>query len=217
MRHPEKAKPATAGGSEPVSNDPSGKGIDTTNSDGKANAQAAQARAESCIRRAVACAKSCTRRAAAIHEAGHIVIAKHFGYRPLSAWIRYRSGKWTGRVTLNKRDVDAMSPETKLAFCVAGAVAEHVWFRYPIEDFWRGHEAQLSDSDYRSDVGHKAISFLDWNFADGRDEWLWNEPPDSFPPEHAAIVQVHRLLDPDGPVWQSLIAEARRLIVESQR
>jgi hypothetical protein len=71
------------------------------------------------------------RRRAAVHEAGHAVMARHFGWRGVAAEIwrieaptRDRSS-WTGRCWL--QPPNRVSMRRKRLVAVAGVVAERLW------------------------------------------------------------------------------------------
>jgi hypothetical protein len=139
------------------------------------------------------------RRSAAIHEAGHVVIARRLGFELLSAWIVPHDGEepddrtWIGRVQIG-RPHEASEYDRRM-LGVAGAVAEHLWHGGWIED-------------YSPDEG---MSESDWHLAG------WSDPDDE--PDDVfldAIEDVGRLFTRDGAGWQELIAEARRLIVASR-
>jgi len=67
-----------------------------------------------------------SRRRAAIHEAGHVMIARLFGYTLASAWlIRDDDAYWTGRVQL--RNMIPINAAQSRMIGVAGAVAEACW------------------------------------------------------------------------------------------
>jgi hypothetical protein len=139
------------------------------------------------------------RRSAAIHEAGHVVIARTLGFELLSAWIVPHDGEepddrtWIGRVQIG-RPHEASEYDRRM-LGVAGAVAEHLWHGGWIED-------------YSPDEG---MSESDWHLAG------WSDPDDE--PDDVfldAIEDVGRLFTRDGAGRQELIAEARRLIVASR-
>jgi hypothetical protein len=79
------------------------------------------------------------RRMAAVHEAGHVVVARRLGLRISSAWIVPNEREtaadeqtWSGRVQIESlQGVDQLS---RRMVGVAGAVAEWVWWGGWIED-----------------------------------------------------------------------------------
>jgi hypothetical protein len=75
---------------------------------------------------------------------------------------------------------------------LAGEVAEHLWFGGGIEDFYPG-----------------TMSESDWCLTGCKPD----EPDDAL---MVAVEEVGRLLARGGRQWPALIAEARRLIVESR-
>lgn len=94
------------------------------------------------------------RRLAAIHEAGHVVIARGLGLVVLQAWIE-PSGRtqhqlkneksWTGRTTI-QRSVD---PLERRMVGTSGSVAELCWWGGDIDpDYWTNPD-MMSLSDWR--------------------------------------------------------------------
>jgi hypothetical protein len=78
------------------------------------------------------------RRLAAVHEAGHVVIARRVGFRIASAWIMPNDGEdaehegtWTGRVQIESVRADKFACRM---VGVAGSVAEHLWLGGSIDD-----------------------------------------------------------------------------------
>jgi hypothetical protein len=136
------------------------------------------------------------RRNAAVHEAGHIVVARWARAGVASAWIIQNDGlaadekAWAGRVQIIS--VSDVNPHRRRMIGVAGAVAEHLWCDGWIEDFWPDG---MSDSDWR----------LAGCGPDEYDDALWH-----------AIHSVGRMFRADGPVWPAVLREARRLIVNSR-
>lgn len=134
------------------------------------------------------------RRMAAVHEAGHVVIAKMLGI-PVLASITVRSdldfdfrreriwAGWTLRIG------DTANDEQLRMFGVAGAVAELCWLREPV-DLCFGD--LMSESDC-------AIAQCDPDYPD--DECM------------DAAFAVAKILRPDGSYWHRVLHEARKLIV----
>lgn len=138
------------------------------------------------------------RRYAAIHEAGHVVVARYLGLSPVQAEIRkidphdYTEKEWVGSTRCLMQGVD---PSTRIMVAVAGSVAEACW-RYEIfdelyttlEDF----PEQMSQSDWdMSGCSPGAVS-----------EQFWD-----------AMERVFELLNRDtGKLWNVLLREARILI-----
>jgi hypothetical protein len=82
------------------------------------------------------------RRKAAIHEAGHVVLARHLG--ELGAYARLErtfapdvacEKQWAGHTEFNLNKL--CSRRAKIMIAVAGAVAEYCWKRWDFEeDSW---------------------------------------------------------------------------------
>ena len=134
------------------------------------------------------------RRGAAVHEAGHVVIARHFGCRIASAWIipaddpAPNERTWIGRAQYQGVPAD---PAKRRMIGLAGEVAEHLWRGGVIEDF--SPDDAMSDSDWRC-AGY--------------------EPHCVDDALEEAAHDVSELL---AMLWAELIREARRLIVEARR
>jgi hypothetical protein len=135
------------------------------------------------------------RRCAAVHEAGHAVVARHFGCEIVSAWIVPADNPgpdektWIGRIQIMQAPAD---PLARRMIGVAGEVAEYLWFGGSIEDFY-------------PDVMSKS----DWRLSGCEPD----EPDDLL---IDAAAEVGRLLSRETPHWQALIAEIRHLIVQSR-
>src|SRR5262249_11799864 len=74
------------------------------------------------------------RRLAAVHEAGHVVVARRLGLEILSAWIRPDGSEersWDGRVQINTSDAPKIARQM---VGVAGSVAEWLWEGGEMED-----------------------------------------------------------------------------------
>jgi hypothetical protein len=136
------------------------------------------------------------RRLAAVHEAGHVVIARRVGFKSAVAWIWPNEGprekrSWLGRTLLQKGpQVDDVS---RRMVGVAGSIAEHLWHGGWIEEY----------------LPQEEMSESDWRLAG----CVPNQPDDVL---MSAIGEVGQLLARDGSEWQALIAESRRLIVDSR-
>ena len=137
------------------------------------------------------------RRQAAVHEAGHVVVAGLLGYNPVSAWIcltdsanlLFEKG-WCGRVQFW---LHGASDHDRRMIGVAGEVATIHWNEDFVEDcFW---ESDLSESDWD----------LTGCTPDEPDKRLFD-----------AVREVSVLLARNGPHWPSLARTARRLICESR-
>ena len=104
------------------------------------------------------------RRLAAIHEAGHAVMATHLGYES-HAWIHRndtyapRDEKtWLGHMTM--RSMPGAGHPHARRVAVAGMVAETLWKNGHDEDYleWYGWEDYLQDD--------ACMSYADWRLAD---------------------------------------------------
>lgn len=143
------------------------------------------------------------RRKAAIHEAGHVVVADHVNrdrqVRGASAHIfrnatdDHRNQKtWLGKAEFSD---SYLSPFDRRMIACAGEAAELIWEKSEPEPFdWWCPEA---------------MSPSDWKLAEC-------EPgePDELCCE--AIEELARLLSRDGPLWRDVTHEARRLIVDER-
>ena len=139
------------------------------------------------------------RRLAAVHEAGHLVVAAHFGLKRAKARIRRAEAPmpdgraWTGRVQFAGLDV-LSSLERRMLGC-AGAAAELCWQHEDIHpDYW---------------IEADRMSESDWRLAG----CLLGEPDDLC---IEAIEELQYLLSEDGPLWGDLLRQARQLIVEAR-
>jgi hypothetical protein len=138
------------------------------------------------------------RRLAAVHEAGHVVVAARFGLHPDTAWIRRAKSPaeqpaWIGRVQFV--DVGVLSALERRMLGCAGAMAELLWQGEDIHpDYW---------------IEADRMSEADWDLAGC-------EPgePDDICIE--AIEELEQLLSEDGPLWSDLLRHARQLIVEAR-
>jgi hypothetical protein len=136
------------------------------------------------------------RRMAAVHEAGHVVIARRLGLEIVSAWIVPNDGEpdertWAGRVQIRRpHEADEVS---RRMVGVAGPVAEYLWRGGWIEDYFPD----------------EAMSESDWHLAGCEPD----KPDDAL---MDAIGEVGQMFARGGSGWQDLIAESRRLIVASR-
>jgi len=144
------------------------------------------------------------RRHAAIHEAGHVTMARHVGLNAVSAWLEEirDPGKhdklWIGHTEylppsfLNKK----ISRKKIVMYAVAGAVAECCWNREAFdEDVW-------SDPD--------AMSASDWISCGC-------EPSVPSPKILNIIEDVFSLFSREaGELWPAVAIEARSLIRNSR-
>lgn len=138
------------------------------------------------------------RRHAAIHEAGHVVMARHVGIECRGCSIVPSPpdddlGKlWTGKTHfVSKPDDNAMR-----MIAVAGAVAEAVWKGEQFEpDDWYEPE-QMSESDW---------------------SWAGSEPGNPSDVTMRAVQEAFDLFEPSRQVWAEVLETARGLIVESRQ
>jgi hypothetical protein len=139
------------------------------------------------------------RRAAAIHEAGHLVVARWAGAEIASAWIVQNDNPAPDEKTYGGRvqivQIGGIDPRRRRMIGVAGAVAEHLGAGGWIEDLWP-EDSSISESD--------------WSLAGC-------EPGQADEAIARAIDSVGRMLRLDGPVWPQVLREARRLVVEARR
>ena len=139
------------------------------------------------------------RRLAAVHEAGHVVVAAHFGLHRAKARIRRADAPmpdgraWTGRVQIH--DLDVLSSLERRMLGCAGAAAELCWQHEDLHpDYW-------IDADHMSES--------DWRLAG----CPLGEPDDICV---EAIEELQHLLSEDGPLWSDLLRQARQLMVEAR-
>lgn len=141
------------------------------------------------------------RRRAAIHEAGHLVVAASFGLYPSSAWIAradvvdLKSERlWHGRVQFLTLDrLDAL--QRRMVGC-AGAVAELSWCREDVEPTIWGELDLMSPSDWGL-CGVARPGVLDDLCVE-------------------ALERLEYFLSEGGPLWSEMLRQARRLIVEAR-
>ena len=139
------------------------------------------------------------RRLAAVHEAGHVVVAVRFGLYPDAAWIRRAevpmsdARTWVGCVRFPGLAL-LSSLERRMLGC-AGAMAELSWQREDIHpDYW---------------IEADRMSESDWRLAGCQ----FGEPDDIC---IEAIEELEYLLSEDGPLWSDLLREARQLIIDAR-
>jgi len=160
------------------------------------------------------------RRRAAIHEGGHVVVARHLGILGIGAEIRkfqsrdFTRRQWGGSFTFVEQEVVLVAsepatvkvrrapkykmrraPKYKLMLvAVAGAVAEACWCRETFDDTY--------DTWYEPSV----MSETDWDHAGCApgepSKQLWDSVEEAF-----------QLLNrSDGKLWNDLVRESRHLI-----
>jgi hypothetical protein len=146
------------------------------------------------------------RRIAAIHEAGHALMAVHLGYTA-DAWIHatetaapLEEKTWVGHMIIRSRPVKRNHPHTRMV-AVAGMVAETLWKN--------GHDEEYADpygwEDYLLDGG--CMSFSDWRLANCDP----GEPDDDLY-EIAAQVAVVFM----GKLWPTLTDMSRALMSDTE-
>lgn len=151
-------------------------------------------------RRAKIAAKD--RRYAAVHEAGHVVIARYLGVYNIQAEIRkispqdYTEKEWIGSTRCLMQGFDA---STRIMVAVAGAVAEACWNNETFDELYITLEdfpEQMSQSDWEmSGCSPGKVS-----------EQFWD-----------AMERVFELLNRDtGKLWNVLLTKARSLIERSR-
>ncbi len=147
------------------------------------------------------------RRIAAIHEAGHYVVARHLGLRSAAAWIARGTDVtdlmaeklWVGFTSTSSAERNRLSTRRAMMYGVAGAVAEEAWsLRHDSE------ECAWSDPEDLLAVG--GMSETDWATAR-------SAPCRVTPKLLRAVEDVQRLFQPGaGPLWCPLYTVARALI-----
>jgi hypothetical protein len=149
------------------------------------------------------------RRHAAVHEAGHFVVAGWAGVRQVGAWIGrsattdFRNNRsWVGQMLWSEKHMDRLSERRRMMVAVAGAFAVEVWEGHfdPDPDdggsYYLGcPEEALCDPAFMSPT--------DWRLADH--DW-----GDASPQLIRAAESAIELLE--GELWQPLIAASRTLI-----
>jgi hypothetical protein len=148
------------------------------------------------------------RRMAAIHEAGHLTMARHVGLQAASASLEripdasisvLESKFWIGKTRYLPSEIIGrkLSDRKRVMFAVAGAVAERCWIAEGFdEDLW-----------YDPD----SMSASDWAGSGC-------QPGDPTPKLFKAIQATFSLFDRQtGRLWPDVRQEARRLIEGSRR
>ena len=141
------------------------------------------------------------RRMAAVHEAGHIVIAKMLGVPVGLAYIYFTTGRnldpldhktWRGKTYCGYQRA---KKRQRCMIGVAGAVAELSWRGAPIDgEYW---------------VDPMMMSPSDWSLVEC-------EPGNPDDKCIEAIGSVTEVLERGASHWPKLVMETRRLIVASQ-
>jgi hypothetical protein len=162
------------------------------------------------------------RRLAAMHEAGHVVVAEHIRHdRQQQALATHSAGgkldmrvfaaKATARIFRNTAVKDHRSEKSWLgqASCVSKFLTPFerrmvACAGYAAELAWTGDEF---DEAYWWDP--EAMSATDWELAEC-------EPGDPDDLCGSAIIELEKLLSRGGPLWSELIVEARYLIEDER-
>jgi len=147
------------------------------------------------------------RRRAAIHEAGHVTMARHLGARVAFARLEKtfagtpehnlpEHNLWIGHTRFYFDKI--LSGRKKAMIAVAGTVSEHCWERCSFEyvfDIWDDPDV-MSPSDW---AGTGCT-------------------PGELPPRLLGIIEhTFSLFNPEtGILWPELIKEARRLIIKDR-
>ena len=144
------------------------------------------------------------RRLAAIHEAGHHVIARHRGMREVDSWIerageptRYETS-WVGHCRWRNPTRGSRRSDTMIG--VAGMIAENLWKAR--------NDLGLMDSIYDLLDDPNCMSESDWRNAGIDCDTGWTKT------QHRQIEAVIDLLS--GPLRSELLRQARKLIIESR-
>ena len=148
------------------------------------------------------------RRCAAVHEAGHITMARHIGLlgahaslqRIQSTNLLYEKS-WIGqtRYLAPERTGTTLSSRNRVMFAVAGTVAEFCWQRISFDE--------TEDAWYEPEV----MSPTDWAGCNC-------EPGDPTEQLFAVIETAFSLFDRrSGKLWPEVLNEARLLIEDSRR
>ena len=146
------------------------------------------------------------RRIAAIHEAGHVLMALHLGYQA-DAWIhQHKTSRpleektWVGHMVLHDRPEDLRHPDVRM-IAVAGLVAEILWKTGHDEEYadqW-GWECYLLDED--------SMSPSDWRLAGC-------EPGDPDDNLFQTTAEVAKLFLTD--LWPDLVGISRTLMSDTE-
>jgi hypothetical protein len=94
------------------------------------------------------------RRLAAVHEAGHLVMARYLGCRDASARIfpnedaDEHQKRWTGQTSYGARWFSRLSRIRRQMIAVAGVVAEETWRRQEIDPVYWWDEDIMSPTDW---------------------------------------------------------------------
>jgi len=146
------------------------------------------------------------RRLAAIHEAGHALIAVYLGYRA-DAWVHpnetdepLAEKTWLGHVAVHDRPRSCAHPHSRM-IAIAGMVAEILWKHGHDDEYGEpyGWEDHLFDED--------CMSFSDWRNADC-------EPGQPDEDLFDVVAEVARLFM--GDYWPILTDMSRTLMGDTE-
>ena len=143
----------------------------------------------------------------AYHEAGHYVIARHFGV-PVTAclWPVHRERPRGGTFKIWKGQCDAqgvslLSPHQERIHCVAGAIAQIAW-QEKTADQYMPDWTEVYDFMSPSDCTFKG-ELCDFPTMPEREWQKWWK----------AMVEAHAMLNrANGPLWPTVQRTARRLL-----
>jgi hypothetical protein len=140
------------------------------------------------------------RRRVALHEAGHVAIARHVGIRASAAIFRHADADamnektWSGQASFDMRTFNRRSIIRTTMVAVAGAIAEDADSRDSDPDLFDWYEPDI-------------MSESDWRFA-------YCAPGEPNPTLFRAARRVHDLLH--GELRADLYAIARQLIRDAK-
>lgn len=139
------------------------------------------------------------RRIAAIHEAGHVTMARHVGLTDVSAWLEETRDPgeydklWIGHTRYPSPSISRISRRKLAMFAVAGTVAELCWQR----------ETFAETLDFDMWLEPETMSESDWAGCDC-------EPGNPSPQLLKIIKTVFLLFDREaGKLWPDVVSEAR--------
>jgi len=146
------------------------------------------------------------RREAAVHEAGHVVIARHVGADVLWAYITRTSNPGPDEKTwIGQARIERLEGRRRVMIGVAGAVAEYVW---------NGERDDLRDEEGWWDTAIMSpTDWLDAGVGPGDEPFGITRGPGAAAFFRTINKVIHLL---EGPLRAELFATSRRLIVASR-